>query len=204
MHATFLTHQITFDLMILIILVEKYKLWNSTLWNFLQPPVISSHFKPNILLGTFVRSQVQISARKTAIMTKIFLLLLSFFTQTRNSTLYYATTACFQIILYSSFTYHPLIRRYIVWVTEKASLNKLRTNPQHTALKLSVFVSAGLLGSNAVSAYKSTQRYNGWSAMMFLTAGESVRSYNRVALSISLSLSLGKMNSHMRAVMLEF
>jgi hypothetical protein len=31
----------------------------------------------------------------------------------------------FHILCNSSFTYHPLIRCYIFWVTEKASLNKL-------------------------------------------------------------------------------
>jgi hypothetical protein len=200
MHATCLTHQILFDLMILIILVEKYKLWSSTLWNFLQPPVISSHFKPNILLGTFLRSQVQISARKTAIMNKIFLLFLSSFTQARNSTLYYATAACFQIIRYSSFTYHPLIRRYIVWVTEKASLNKLRTNPEHTALKHCQYLSVLVFWVATQYLPRSLHSVTTEDQRRCFNCRRILRSYNRVALS----LSLGKMNSNMWAVMLEF
>jgi hypothetical protein len=34
-------------------------------------------------------------------------------------------TASFHILSNSSFTYHPFIRRYIVLIAEKASLNKL-------------------------------------------------------------------------------
>jgi hypothetical protein len=39
-------------LVILIILGEKYKLWISSLCSFLQSPVTSSLFGPNILLST--------------------------------------------------------------------------------------------------------------------------------------------------------
>jgi hypothetical protein len=42
------------------------------------------------------------------------------------STLKQATTASFQILSNSSFTYHRFIRLYVVWVTEKASLNELQ------------------------------------------------------------------------------
>jgi hypothetical protein len=38
----------------------------------------------------------------------------------------YPATAFFQILSISSFTYHPFIRRYIVCVTERASINKVQ------------------------------------------------------------------------------
>jgi hypothetical protein len=38
-------------LIILIILYEEYKLWSSSLCSFLQPPVTSFLFDPNILLS---------------------------------------------------------------------------------------------------------------------------------------------------------
>jgi hypothetical protein len=42
-------------LTILIILGEEYKLRSSSLCSFLQPPVASSLFGPNILLNTLFR-----------------------------------------------------------------------------------------------------------------------------------------------------
>jgi hypothetical protein len=39
-------------LIILIILCQEYKLWSSSLCRFLQPPLTSSLFGPNILLNT--------------------------------------------------------------------------------------------------------------------------------------------------------
>jgi hypothetical protein len=39
-------------LIVIIILEEEYKLWSSSLCSFLQPPVTSSLFGPNILLST--------------------------------------------------------------------------------------------------------------------------------------------------------
>jgi hypothetical protein len=42
--------------LILIILSEEYKLWSSSLCSFLQLPVTSSLFSPNILLSTLFRN----------------------------------------------------------------------------------------------------------------------------------------------------
>jgi hypothetical protein len=41
-------------------------------------------------------------------------------------------SACFEIISISAFSYHPIIRRYIVLVTEMVSLNKLQINIYRT------------------------------------------------------------------------
>jgi hypothetical protein len=40
-------------IIILIILGEEYKLWNSPLYILLQSPVTSSLFDPNIILGVY-------------------------------------------------------------------------------------------------------------------------------------------------------
>jgi hypothetical protein len=52
LRATCLVDLILLHLIILIILRKWYKLWSSSLWSFLQPPVTSSLFGPNILLST--------------------------------------------------------------------------------------------------------------------------------------------------------
>jgi hypothetical protein len=51
-HTTCHAHLNPFDLIFLIIVSKAYKLWNSLLCNFLQPPVISFPVGLNILLST--------------------------------------------------------------------------------------------------------------------------------------------------------
>jgi hypothetical protein len=51
---------ILLDLVILIVADEEYKLRSSSLRSFLQPPVISSLFSPNIPLSTLFSSTLSL------------------------------------------------------------------------------------------------------------------------------------------------
>jgi hypothetical protein len=54
MRAKCSAHVALLDLIILIVLDEAYKLWSSSLFSILQPPVTSSLLGPNILFSSLL------------------------------------------------------------------------------------------------------------------------------------------------------
>jgi hypothetical protein len=96
MRATCAAHIIPLDLITLIILGEVYKLWSSTLFSFLQPPITSVLFGPNILLTTLfsntlslcsslnIRDQVSHPYRTTDKITVLCILMFTFLDSRRE------------------------------------------------------------------------------------------------------------------------
>jgi hypothetical protein len=60
MRATCPVQLIPFHLIVLIMSGEEYNLWSSSLCSFLQPPVTSSLFGPNILLNTLFSNSLSL------------------------------------------------------------------------------------------------------------------------------------------------
>jgi hypothetical protein len=81
----------------------------------------------------FGRSRVQISARRPVILTETFSCFFSVPpSECRYSTLKLGSDRFHPTPFWFIISYHPFIRRYIVLVTETASLNKLQTNRTNT------------------------------------------------------------------------
>jgi hypothetical protein len=59
MHAKCPAHLILYDLVMLLVLGKKYRLWSSSLFSFLQLPATSSLFIPNILLSVYYLFRVR-------------------------------------------------------------------------------------------------------------------------------------------------